>query len=377
MIGRDRELALLRDLYDGVVADGRPRLVTIVGEAGIGKSRLLDEFTAWVGAQDGAVLRGRCLAYGEGIVYWALREMLWDTAGILLDDDVETEARKLRRVAEELLGADAGRTSEALAAGAGIRLPGSTLDELSPEALAEEIGLAWPRFLGGLAARTPTVAAIEDLHWAEPPLVDMIERVVARTDGPLLVVATARPELVQRQPGWGQRPGARQVALAPLDPDSSHALVEGLLPAERAAVAGRVVAAAEGNPFFAEEIVRHLEHGGASESSIPSTVRALLAARIDALPEEEKDVLRHAAVVGRTFWPAALESTWTDRPLAPRLLALEQRGFVTVRPMSAIPGQRELQFAHGLTREVAYESIPRGALPRARRRRRMDRGARR
>jgi DNA-binding SARP family transcriptional activator len=368
MVARDRELALLRELYESVVADRRPRLVTIVGQAGIGKSRLLEELMTWVEVEGGgAVLRGRCLAYGEGITYWALREKLWEAAGILLDDDVGTAAAKLTAVVDDLLapgGADPAevrRTAEALAAGAGIGLPGGALDELSPEAVAEEIGLAWPRFLGALAARVPTVAAVEDLHWAEPPLLEMVERIVARADGPLLVVTTARPELMEGRPRWGQRPGTWQIALEPLEPSAARKLVDELLPAGDGALAERVAKVAEGNPFYAEEIVRHLEHSGGSEPAIPSTVRALLAARIDALPTDEKDALQHAAVVGRTFWAAALEPTWTATAIGPRLRALEQRGFVMVKPTSSLPGQRELQFVHGLTREVAYQSIPRGA----------------
>jgi hypothetical protein len=368
MVGRDRELAFLQELYGAVVDEARPRLVTIVGEAGIGKSRLLEELAAWVEVEGGgSVLRGRCLAYGEGITYWALRETLWDAAGILLDDDGEVAAGKLTATIEELLapgGADATdvrRTAEALAAGAGIGLRGSAFAELSPETVAEEIAFAWPRFLGALATRVPTVVAMEDLHWGEPPLLDMVERIVARAGGALLVVATARPELMEQRAAWGRGPGTWQIALEPLDAAAVRELVDELLGAHDEALAERVTRVAEGNPFYAEQVVRHLEHTGASEPGIPGTVRALLAARIDALPPDEKEALQHAAVVGRRFWAASLEPSWTDTPLAPRLRALEQRGFVMVRPTSSLPGQRELQFVHGLTREVAYHSIPRGA----------------
>jgi len=253
MVGRDRELALLRELYEAAVEDGRPRLVTISGHAGIGKSRLVQELTTWVEVErEGAVLRGRCLAYGEGITYWALRETLWEAAGILLDDGVEAAAAKLTALVGDLLapeGADAAdvrRTVEALAAGAGIGLPGSALDDLSPEAVAEEVGLAWPRFLGALAARVPTVAVVEDLHWAEPPLLDMVELIVARADGPLLVVATARPELMEGRPSWSQRPGMWQIALEPLDPATARELAEELLPGRRRARLARGLAGARG-----------------------------------------------------------------------------------------------------------------------------------
>jgi DNA-binding SARP family transcriptional activator len=364
LVGRDRELALLQELRASVLAERRPRLVTIMGEAGIGKSRLLDELCARVEQQaPGTVHRGRCLAYGEGITYWALREILWDVAGILLDDSGAVAAGKLTRLAAGLLD-DAGevlRVTSALAVTAGIALPAGALGEASPETVAEEIALAWPRLLSALAARAPVVVAIEDLHRADPALLDMVERIVARTEGPLLLLATARPELVGARPGWSARPGRWQITLDALSADATRALVADLFDAPDPSTAGRVAEIAEGNPFYAEEIVRHLEETSGAAPPIPNTIRALLAARIDALPEDEKAALQHAAVVGRRFWAAALEPTWAQAPLGPRLTALEQRGFVTVQPSSLLPGQRELAFVHGLTREVAYQSIPRGA----------------
>jgi DNA-binding SARP family transcriptional activator len=367
-VGRDRELALLRELHGATLSEGRPHLVTIVGEAGIGKSRLLEELCARVALETGcAVHRGRCLAYGEGIAYWPLREVLWDAAGVLLDDSGLTAADKLTGLVGELLAPEATdatevlRVASALAAGAGLTLVDSTLRDAAPESVAEEIGLAWPRFLSALAARSPTVVAIEDLHWAEPALLDMVEAILSRSQGSLLVVATARPELARARASWGQRPGTWQVALQPLDARAARDLVAGMLPGADALLAERVVDVAEGNPFYAEEIVRHLEGGGSDEPEIPATVRALLAARIDALPEAEQDVLQHAAVVGRRFWPSALEPRWRQEPLAPILRSLERRGFIVARATSSLPGERELAFVHGLTREVAYRSIPRGA----------------
>ena len=352
LVGRRPELRALRSQHAAVRAERRPRLVTILGQAGIGKSRLLDELLAGL---DDTTLRGRCLPYGEGIAYWALREVLWDAAGIGLRDSAAAAAGKLARTVEGLLdGPDVERVTAALAASAGIALPGGAPDELSPETLADEIALAWPRFLGALASREPVVVAIEDLHWADAPLLDMVQAIVTRSDGPLLLVATARPELAEARPGWGYRPRMSQVAIEPLTRAETSRLAQEL--GADLALAERVAASAEGNPFFVQELVRHVAEAG---QGIPNTVRAVLAARIDALGPDEKRALQHAAVVGRAFWPEALRDTPGGEPGPDLLRTLEERGFVAVRPASSLPGHRELWFAHGLTREVAYRSLPR------------------
>jgi DNA-binding SARP family transcriptional activator len=355
-VGRERELAQLEALHAAAVEEGRPRLVTIVGQAGLGKSRLLEELAERVEAAGSAVYRGRCLAYGEGITYWALREILWEAAEIRLDDGAATAARKLTGLVERVLGEGAGRVAAALAAGAGIALASNPLGDASPETVHEEIRLAWPRFADALAARGPTVIAIEDLHHAEAPLLEMIETIHARAEHGLLLAVTARPELAEIRGGWGYRPGMSQVVLEPLSAHAARELAEELLPGRP----GEVTERAEGNPFFAEEIARHLE--SEPGAAIPHTVRALLAARIDALPAAEKQVLHQAAVIGRTFWADALPA---DAPLGPVLRSLEERGFVMTRAPSRLPGQRELRFVHGLTRDVAYHALPRGERVRA------------
>ena len=362
-VGRERELAQLELLHAAVIEERRPRLLTIVGQAGLGKSRLLEELIGRVEPAGTAVYRGRCLPYGEGITYWALREILWEAAAIRLDDGAESAARKLTELLPRILGArggDADRLAAALAASAGIALPGSPLAGASPETVHEEIRLAWPRFVDALAARAPTLVAIEDLHWAEGPLLDMIEAIHTGAEHGLMLVVTARPELAEARGGWGYRPGMSQLVLEPLAAPASRALAETLLPGRSAEVTDRVVRTAEGNPFFAEEIARHLESEPGRE--IPNTVRALVAARIDALAPAEKHVLHQAAVFGRTFWAGALPS---GEPLAPILRSLEARGFVATRSSSSLPGQRELRFVHGLTRDVAYHSLPRAERVRA------------
>ncbi|HEV2812407.1 MAG TPA: AAA family ATPase, partial [Solirubrobacteraceae bacterium] len=354
-VGREHELAVLEGLRDAVARERRPRLVLAVGEAGIGKSRLVDEFLADLG--DSRILRGRCLAYGEGIAYWALREILWSAAGIALDDTAGRAAAKLRGFVEEALGPaapDGAGVAGALAITAGIALADNPLEDASPDAVAEAIELAWPRLLGALAAGGPLAVVIEDLHWAEAPLLEMVELLVARTDGPVLVVCTARPEFAEANPAWGVRSAGSQVSLEPLAEAEMRSLVGDLLPGEDAARRERAAAAAEGNPFFAEEIAAHLADDG-DAAAIPASVRTLLAARIDGLPAPEKQVLQEAAVVGRVFWAEPDEA----------LRALERRGLVVARTVSSLPGRTELTFRHALIREVAYVSIPRARRSRA------------
>jgi class 3 adenylate cyclase len=381
LVGRERELALLETLYRGSADEARPALVTILGQAGIGKSRLTEEFFAR--AQSGlarpAVYRGRCLPYGEGIIYWALREILWSASGILLGDPAEVAAEKLRRLVRTLFGGTGVESREidrvlfALATTAGIVLPENPLDQMSPESIGEELGLAWPRFLSALAARGPTLLVIEDLHRGEPPLLDMIEHLVSRSTGPVFMVATGRPELAQLRAGWSARPGMSQISLEPLSDSHAAQLLHELLPSVGSGLRQRILGAAEGNPLFAEEIAAHLIDQGVlarrpdgivevapdATVTIPDTVRALLAARVDALPAEEKRTLQDAAVVGRIFWTTTLEAMRAGS-VRPALHALEDKGFVVTRPTSSLPGQTELAFRHGLIREVAYESIPKG-----------------
>jgi class 3 adenylate cyclase len=381
LVGRERELALLETLYRGSADEARPALVTILGQAGIGKSRLTEEFLARArpGPAAPAVYRGRCLPYGEGITYWALREILWGTAGILLGDPADVAAEKLTRLVRTLFEAarvedgEVDRVLYALATTAGIVLPENPLDEMSPESIGEELGLAWPRFLSALAARGPTLVVIEDLHRGEAPLLDMVEHLVSRSTGPVFMIATGRPELAQVRAGWSARSGMSQISLDPLSDSHAETLLHELLPSVSSGLRQRILAAAEGNPLFAEEIVAHLIDRGVlartpdgidevspdANVTIPDTVRALLAARVDVLPAEEKRTLQDAAVVGRIFWTTTLEAM-RDGSVRPALRALEDKGFVLTRPTSSLSGQTELAFRHGLIRDVAYESIPKG-----------------
>jgi hypothetical protein len=263
------------------------------------------------------------------------------------------------------------RTFAVLARTAGIVLPDSPLDQKTPESVLEEVALAWPRFLGALARESRVVVVIEDLHWAEAPLLDTLERLVSRSAGSLLIVTTARPEFAATRPSWSAMPRMVQIGLERLSEAQSRELIESLLPGASAQLRDRVAAPAEGNPFFAEELARHVSDEALSagrsaiEPTIPNSLRALVAARIDALPEAEKRTLHDAAVVGRTFWASTLASMAGGAPARAALGALEEKGFITASPTSLLPGELEFSFRHALKREVAYRSIPRARRCRA------------
>jgi class 3 adenylate cyclase len=389
LIGRDRELGQLLGLLDEALETKTPRFVLVHGPAGIGKSRLTKEFFAAAQARgELSVLTGRCLATGRGITYWALTEILCQAFGISLDDSAAEAGEQLLGGARRALAGlalsddETERTVFALAATAGITLSGNSLDQLEPRTVADELLRAWPLFASALAMRRPTVIVIEDLHWAGEQLVEMLERLIVRSDGPLLLLATARPEFAEAHPGFpAAREGATSLSLQSLGESQAEALVEGLLhAAELPAQLGReIVRAAEGNPFFLEEIVLRLidtgaivQEGnrwraetGAESISIPDTVHGVLAARIDALSSDEKSVLQEASVIGRRFWEEPLALTLGDVAVGAALLRLEERGLVAARSTSSLGGQAEFQFKHALVRDVAYSGLPKARRGRA------------
>jgi DNA-binding SARP family transcriptional activator/tetratricopeptide (TPR) repeat protein len=367
MIGRDAELGVLLGLFEEVVASGLPRLLTVLGPAGVGKTRISSEaVAAMVTRHPGtAVLQGRCPPAGRDVSYSPLGEILRQACGISLADPAAAVRARLWDRFRAILGqapasADLDATVFALAATAGIDLPGSPLGRLEPRAVADELARAWPRFASACAAGGPAVFVVEDLHWAGGQLLDMLELMVARSAGPLLVVATARPELAEQHPGFGAGvEGHASVSLRPLGEEHSRTLLERLAPAGRlpAALREEVVRRAEGNPFFLEELVLHLAGGGGG--ALPDTLHALLAARIDTLSQAEKQVLQQAAVVGRVFWEGPVEHALGGAPVAAHLHGLERRGFILRRPTATLLGQTEFSFRHALIHDVAYASIPR------------------
>ncbi len=378
LVGRDDELDLLVSVFRRVADAARPHLVTLYGDPGVGKSRLTREFLE--GLDDRAlVLFGRCLPYGEGVTFWPLAEILKAHAGVLDTDPSDVALERIHKAGHELLSedvtADAARTTAALAFTVGVEDPAYTFARMDPKEVRAEVHAAWRSFFSALARSQTVVVLVEDIHWADPALLDLLEDLAIRAVGPLLFVCPSRPELTARRPGWGG--GSRNhtaIALTPLTPKESERLVGLLLAIDDLSptVRGRILERAEGNPFFLEEIIRHLiDEGllvhrggrwrtaaGIEDVHIPDTVQAVLAARIDLLSPGHKRVLQAAAVVGRVFWPGPLGDLVGEVDVDAALAALEARELVLSRLGSAIAGESEFIFKHILTRDVAYESLP-------------------
>ena len=384
MVGRERELDLLGSTFDRVLAERRPHLATIYGDPGVGKSRLTKEFVDGLERREPrpVIVAGRCLPYGDGVTYWPLAEILKSHTGIQDTDRADDALRKIRDTSQPMLEAagalDATRTCAALAYTIGVDDPGATIRHMEPRQVRIEMHAAWRAFFTALALERPLVAIIEDIHWADGVMLDLLQEVAERLEAPVLFLCPARPELTERRPTWGGgRRNASSISLDPLSADESSRLVHELLAIDDLPDATRslILRRAEGNPFFIEEIVRSLidqalvihEDGrwraaaGVETVEMPDTVQGVLAARIDLLERVEKRTLQRAAVVGRIFWPSPVELLLNgDRDeLSDALDSLETRDLVRSRLGSSLAGEPEFIFKHVLTRDVAYESLPR------------------
>jgi class 3 adenylate cyclase/tetratricopeptide (TPR) repeat protein len=367
LVARERELAALLAAATRARAGAGPELVTIMGAAGIGKSRLLaelaDRLTASPPEAGPFVWRqGRALPYGDGPTFGALAEAVKAEAGILESDGAELAGRRLAAaagvVAEPVTAAwVAGHLRRLVGVGGGR--PGAAGPTTAAD--REEEFAAWRRFLHGLAATRPLVLALEDLHRADDALLDFVESLADRDAGrsAILVLATARPELAERRPGWGA--AGTTIELEPLaDHDTSGLLAtlmahHGLPTEVDPALLGRV----EGNPLFAEEYVRMLRDRGLDADALPTGVHAIVAARLDALDAADKAVLHDAAVLGQVGWLGALAAiTGRGRPeLEASLDRLEAREFLQRAPASRVAGEVEYAFRHALVRDVAYGQV--------------------
>jgi class 3 adenylate cyclase len=355
-VGRSEEIGMLDATYQRASDRREPRLMTILGDAGVGKTRLVREFWEHLGTRSPEPLRrtGRCLSYGQGITYWPLAEVLKEHFAILDSDPPEVVLDRLG--SRKMLG---------LALGLDVA------GDLHPLAARDRFQDAWVDFFDELVAERPLVLLIEDIHWAEEQLLDLLERLVRDTQGPLLMIATARPELLEQHPGWGSRAHGATVSLQALSSEDAVRMLDELLGGKLpAGLREVVVTRAEGNPFFVEELIgtlidrRLLERKNGSwtldelpaDFAVPDTVQAVVAARVDLLEPDEKEALQAASVIGRIFWAGPVYEL--VRGAQPDLGILEERDFIRRRPGSTIAGDREYAIKHALTHEVAYASLP-------------------
>jgi class 3 adenylate cyclase/tetratricopeptide (TPR) repeat protein len=365
LVGRDPEMSSLRAAFDSVVAERRPGLVTVLGSAGVGKSRLLAEFGATL-TSEARWLVGRCLPYGEGITYWPIAEVVRAAAGIEEGDDREAALARLRSLTTESGSMVAERVAQAIGLAAG-------------SAPAEEIFWSIRNLLETLARSQPVVVEFDDIQWGDDVFLDLLEHVLTlANDAPLLLLCPARPELMERRPSWGSGwPGAVTLRLEPLAVDAATELMDGLPGGDALpdSLRTRILGAAAGNPLFVEEMLGMLiddgllkqaedgtwaASGELAEVRLPPTIAALLAARLDQLAPGERGLAERASVIGQSFEQAALAE----------LLPSPDRGGLSRDLMSLVrkeligPDRAVLtigdayRFRHLLIRDAAYEALP-------------------
>jgi class 3 adenylate cyclase/tetratricopeptide (TPR) repeat protein len=367
LIGRKQELDTLDSLYERVVREGTSHLVTVIGEAGVGKSRLLREFERRLAQHpsEPTVRMGRSLPYGSSIVFWALGEVLRAECGIVDSDSSDEAWQKLRDYVADLMGGqsdDSDREAALIGRLLGVPVPPELVpDESDPERMRETFLSALRRGIEAIATRRPFVIAFEDIHWADDGMLDAIEHLAQWVRAPLMLVCLARDELLDRRPSWGGgRRSATQLMLSPLSDEHSRALVRALLPTGHEVVPA-VAERSGGNPLFAEEMARRITEEGTIEAAeLPDTVQAVLAARLDSLEPVERLLVQQAAVMGRTFPEDALASMARaeGRDLDLVLRSLQEKDILTPAVDAPTIGEREMAFKHVLIRDVAYGMLP-------------------
>ena len=377
LVGREREVDLLLDALARARNEREPQLVTLVGVPGIGKSRLVYELSRAVDEDDELIAwrQGRSLPYGEGVTFWSLGEMAKAQAGILESDSAEVATQKLEYAVHAVL--DDESESEWVLRQLRPLVGLAAEDDLAGDRRSEAFA-AWRRFFEAIADASPLVLVFEDLQWADDGVLDFVDHLMEWSSGlPLLIVATARPELLERRPGWGGGTlNAATAQLAALSENDTARLIavlleQAVLPAETQST---LLARAGGNPLYAQEFVRMLSDrgllrrdGGAltltanGDLPLPESIQGIIAARLDVLSVEEKELIQDASVLGKVVWTGALE-TISRRPRASVeecLHALRRKDFLRHERRSAVAGETQFTFLHLLTRDVAYGQIPR------------------
>ena len=367
-IGRDEELALLASLFERSVRESRPYLVTVFGEAGVGKSRLLSELAESLKERFAQVetLVGHSPAYGTSTTYAALGEILRERFGVSRAEASSVGAHKLAAGIEELAEGtgelvDATRAATLIARVVGIDEPGEAEEE-DPEQVRDQIFAATRLVLQLLSTIRPIVVAFEDVHWADEGLLDLIEHLAGWGHGPVLIVCLARDELLERRPTWGGgRRNATTLSLDPLAAEEAESLVQSLLAGQAGGgeLATKVADRSGGNPLFAEEMVNRLrEERSADVEGLPDSVHAVLAARLDALGSDERRLLQAASVIGQTFWDRVVGGL-AGGSVEDSLDALVDKDMIVPTAASRVAGEREFAFKHALVRDVAYNTLPR------------------
>jgi class 3 adenylate cyclase/tetratricopeptide (TPR) repeat protein len=373
-IGRDAELAELLELWAGVRQDRRPARALVLGPPGIGKTRLLGEFIERVDGR-GTLLRGRCLPYGEGITYWPVIEMVQRSAGILHDDEEASASAKLGTFIEELPTDDPDELRTIATALATLVAVPSTPKGTYQATTITQSELHWGirRLFELRAGSDPLVLLFEDLHWAEPTLLELLDHVTEHATSPILILCSARPELADSWAGAVQNGNRRLIRLQGLTAEGSESLIATMVP-DRALAGGQldaVLRSAAGNPLFLEETVRMLTDAGMLDAGgvrldeegqgvpVPSSIQSLIGSRLDLLPPEDRRLAQLASVVGLVFWSGLLSHLRgeTDGVLD-ALDRLEVRDLVRAHPESSIADEREFAFKHALIRDVAYGRLP-------------------
>ena len=372
-VGRDRELRLLKEMLHATAEDGKSRLLSVVGVAGVGKSRLSWEFEKYIDGLTQPVYwhRGRCLAYGEGIAYWALAEMVRTRAGMVESEPQEGAREKLRRTVQEFITDDEERrwVEPRLAQLLGLDR------ELSSE--PRDLFAAWRMFFEKLAADQLTVLVFEDLQWADSGLLDFIEYLLEWSrNSPILVLTLARPEVAERRPGWGiGKRGLTSLYLEPLSSEAMASLLSGMVPGLSEELRARILERAAGIPLYAVETVRMLldrglvvEEGGAYRAvgsldslEVPESLHAMIAARLDGLQPTERHLLQDAAVLGKSFTREALASV-SGQPLSvveSALAALVEKDLLSIQSDPRSPERGQYVFVQDLVRGVAHGTLAR------------------
>jgi class 3 adenylate cyclase len=359
MLGRESELDVLEGIWSRVVSERRPNLVTVFGPAGIGKTRLMTEFVEGALAAGARVIKGRSLPYGEVTPYGAFAAQVKQVAGMFDTDEVESAYEKLTAALTTLLDGDAAEVASHIAMLIGVGREGEVGDR-------QTLFYSARRLVEALAEEKPTVLVFEDIHVSASSMLDLLETLASRIrDVPLLLLTLARPELLSVRPTWGGGlPAYAALPLEPLTEEHARELTRRLLESAGADAqsASELAETGEGNPLFLEELAASLVEQGVSAGQLPTSIRSIVAARLDALPREEREALLDASVVGKVFWSGALACMAENEKARFKALdSLEGRDLIRRDPVSRLQGHQQFTFKHQLIREVAYSTLPRAS----------------